>query len=362
MIKLRLKYDEKFYPGSLTNPNWEQLVELCELFAFPSDSLLILPESLPESVFSDLKMALEQRGTVPRVFRLPLSQKPQLAEIGALTEALPFGAKNVEQTVFLLGGARFLNAVDFVLGLLRNPAHLVHVPTTLGAQAEFPFWNRAFAASSTHACAFQTEGLHRELVWLPVAVLRSLPEATFQLGLLSLLRLASLFDRQLFLFLEEKASRLLTREPDLFLQTLFKVYKIKTDVLLPTEFHTLLENWYVHSLPTTLWPLLPSKKKYPHTALWQVDFLLRLKLSQTLEPSAVVEWKRIQTVFSNLGLLKGISPALVRDWAARLAKTEESEWPSKWVLLRGIGKAGVQSGIERAALLKALDEILEVLS
>ncbi len=351
MIKLRLKFNEKPYPGFLTGSDWGQLAELCQLLGFPPASVLLFPASLPKAVWSPLQTALKEKGMkgTPVPFSLP--DRPTIRDVAALAEALP--ADISKQTVFLFGGSRFLSAADFALSLFRELPRVVSVPTTFTAQAEFPFWNRAFASSPTRAAAFQVNLARRDLLWLATDALTFLPDANFHLGTLSLLRLASLFDRQLFLFLEEKRPQILKKEPDVLVQALFKTYKIKTDVLLPTQFHVLLEEWYVRSLPVLLWPDLPPEN------LWGLDFLLRLKLSEAFEESHFPDLRRIESLFASLGLSKLLVPEKVNFLLSNLEKKPEAAFPESWVLLRGIGKAIVQSGIGKKAIIQALHRIVE---
>ena len=356
MIKLRLKYDEKPYPGFLTDSNWEQLAELCQLFGFPPRGLLLFPATLPETAWAPLQASLKEKGLNATPLPFSLAKFPTVRDVAALADTLP--ADLSKQTVFLLGGGRFLSAADFALSLFRQPVRTVFVPTSLTAQAEFPFWNRAFASSRVRAATFQAKAPSRDLLWLSTDVLFSLPDSNFYLGLLAILRLASLFDRQLFLFLEEKAAQLLKKEPDVLVQALFKTYKIKTDVLLPTQFHALLEEWYTVSLPGLAWGT-SRPEEIPTESLWALDFLLRLTLSRSLKESDADDLRRFRVVFSSLGLHKALLPGNFENLLAGLEKLPESEFPDAWVLLRGIGKAGVQSGTDKKTVMQALRQVAE---
>ena len=357
MIKLRLTFGEKPAPGFLTESNWEQLAELCQLFGFPAQGVLVQPKILPENVSAPLQEALSQKGVQTVPVHFPLSKRPTLQDVGNLADALPIQS-TVGYTFFLLGGARFLAAVDFVLSLLREPPRVVHIPTSLVAQAEFPFWKNACVSSARVVHPFSLKVQRRELLWLSTDVLSTLPESHFLLGLLSFLRLSVLFDRQLFLFLEDKALHLTRDHPDVLIQALFKTYKIKTDVLLPTEFHSLLEKWYLTALFTWKAPEAESSAISP-AELLGIDFLLRLKMSAELEESDPAELKRVQTVFRSLGLPELFSDGVLQEMISRLENLSEADFPQEWVLLRGIGKASVRTGLKKADVLNALTKVAE---
>ncbi len=357
MIKLRITFDEKPIPGFLTESNWEQLAELCQLFGFPANGVLVQPKSLPDSAWSPLRKALSQKGvrTVPVHFSL--SKHPTLREAGALADALPIQS-TAKHTFFLLGGVRFLASVDFVLNLLRKPPRVVHIPTSLVAQAEFPFWKNTCVSSARAVYPFSLKVQRRELLWLSTDVLATLPESHFLLGLLSFLRLSVLFDRQLFLFLEDKAPRLTRDHSDVLIQALFKTYKIKTDVLLPTEFHSLLEKWYQNALLALKSPEAESGT-ISSAELLGIDFLLRLKMSAELEESDPAELKRVQAVFRSLGLPKLFSNSVWQEMMSKLENLPEANFPQEWVLLRGIGKASVRTGLKKTDVLNALTKVAE---
>ncbi|NOY78582.1 MAG: 3-dehydroquinate synthase [Calditrichaeota bacterium] len=356
MIKLRLTFGEKAVPGFLTKENPHQFVELYELFGFPEHVTFWAPASLPEDVINPFEAAFREKGKQVKRVRVAVPVISDLASLTPILGRLEPGTSLSDQSIILFGGERLFNVVDYLFSLLKSRPHIFHLPTTLSAQAEFPFLQHSFLFDGAVPNRFKPQGVFREMVWVDVHTLQFLPEPAYQMGLLTLVRLATLLDRQLFVFLEENVPQLLSRDSDTLLQVLYKIYQIKKSVLFPTEFHQILERFFTEPLISFCGVLGTQCPDFSPRQLYLWDILWRWHYSLEIGKGDAMDFRRLRALLKSLKLSVRVSPE-IESCLKRVTDFPGEALPKEVVLPRAFGKVTLQVDFDRALFRQSLEAV-----
>jgi len=356
MIKHRLTFGEKTVPGFLTNGNPMQFVELYGLFGFPEHIMFLVPDSLPNEVVKPFEAAFREKGKQVKSVRVAVPLTATLTNLAGILDRLEPGDPSSSQSVILFGGERLLNAVDYLFGLLKRKPRLFHVPTTLTAQAEFPFLQHSFLFDTAVPNRFRPQDVHREMVWVDVHSLQFLSDPVYRMGLLTVIRLATILDRQLFVFLEENVPQLLARDPDTLLQILFKIYQIKKNVLFPTEFHQILERFFTEPLIGFCGVLGTHCPDFLPNQLFLRDLLWRWHYSLEIGKGDAVDFRRLRALLKSLKFSVQVSPK-IESCLQLLGDFPGSSFPKEIVLPRAIGKISLQAEFDGPLFRRSLEAV-----
>ena len=356
MMKLRLTFGEKTVPGFLMKGNPLQFVELYDLFGFPEQVTFLAPDSVPNNVVTPFEEAFLEKGKQVKSVRVTVPLIANFSNLANLWNELEFSNSIPDQSLVLLGGERLFNAVDYLFSLLKRKPHIFHLPTTLTAQAEIPFLQRSFLFDEAVPGRFKPQEVHREMVWVDVQSLKFLPDPVYRMGLLAVIRLASILDRQLFVFLEEKVPLLLARDPDTLLQILFKIYQIKKNVLFPTEFHQILERFFTEPLISFCGVLGARCPEFLPDQLFLRDILWRWHYSLEIGKGDAMDFRRLRALLKSLKFSVCVS-AEIESCLQMLENFPEYFFPKEVVLPKAIGKITLQSDFNVSLFRKSLEAV-----
>ena len=359
MMKLRLTFGEKTVPGFLTKGNPLQFAELYDLFGFPKQITFLVPDSVPNDVVKPFEEALLGKEKKVKSVQVVVPAVPNLTNLAAILNRLELDNRIPDQSLVLLGGERLFNAVDYLFSLLKRKPHIFHLPTTLTAQAEIPFLQRSFLFDDTVPGRFKPQDVYREMVWVDVQSLKFLPDPAYRMGLLAVIRLASILDRQLFVFLEEKVPLLLARDPDTLLQILFKIYQIKKNVLFPTEFHQILERFFTEPLISFCGVLGSHCPDFLPDQLFLRDILWRWHYSLEIGKGDAMDFRRLRTLLKSLKFSLRVSPE-IESCLQKLGNFPGSFFPEEVVLPRAIGKITLQSDFDVSLFRQSLEAVEQI--
>jgi len=356
MIKLRLTFGEKTVPGFLTQGNPSQFVELYNLFGFPKQVTFLAPDSIPNDIVTPFEEAFLEKGKQVKSVRVTVPLMANFSDLANFWNQLELRNDFPNQSVVLFGGERLFNAVDYLFGLLKRKPRIFHLPTTLTVQAEIPFLQRSFLFDDAMPNRFKSQNVHREMVWVDVQFLKFLPDAVYRTGLLAVIRLASILDRQLFVFLEEKVPQLLARDPDTLLQILFKIYQIKKNVLFPTEFHQILERFFTEPLIAFCGLLRVHCPEFLPNQLFLRDILWRWHYSLEIGKGDTMDFRRLRALLKSLKFSVRISPE-IESCLQMFGNYPGSFFPEEVVLPRAIGKITLQADFDPSLFRQSLKAV-----
>ncbi|HDZ11344.1 MAG TPA: hypothetical protein ENH53_03950 [Bacteroidetes bacterium] len=362
MIKLRLQFDERAIPGFLTQGSAGQFVELYEIFGFPEAITIVVPKSLPKDVYRPYTKAFGEKGKQVHLSSVSVPEIPTLSGITKLFNQLPLEGPAANRLLVLFGGGRFFNAVDYCIGLMRSPPHAIHLPTTLTAQIEFPFSRKSYLFSEKIPNLFKLQKVHREFLWGDVQVLQHLSENIFRTGLLALIRLAVILDRQLFLFIESKVQLLIQRDAGTLLQLIYKIYQVKKNILFPTELHVILEKWNTESL-FGFWGIM--KSQIPELTLYDLfiwENIWRWRYMLTAGEADQTDFKRVLNLLKTFHLLEAASGEVFVKFLQRLKSLPGVPLSGEVILPRSIGKVVVKTGLDENLFWQSLASVESYLS
>jgi len=231
MIKFKINLLENRFPVFIGSETLPQLAEALHLYHFDSRALLFISPSVNRLYGPQIQQELKKWKSHPT--RLICNEGIEVGSWESVCRLLSQLVKieiYPEQPWIVLGGTQLLNTISFVAPLLRVQIRLIKVPTTLISQSDTAIspWARLQLGEQGEVL----ESFHRtNFLWTDLNLLSALPDEYYLAGVLNLIRLASIWERSFFQFVEQNIRALLTRSPDVLLQTLHRSCLLKQDML-----------------------------------------------------------------------------------------------------------------------------------
>jgi 3-dehydroquinate synthase len=290
----------------------------------------------------------EQAGSAPILFDDREAAK-NLATVERLCRRLVRAGADRDAVLVAVGGGVVGDVVGFVAACYLRGVRLVHVPTTLVAQADSSIGGKTgvnLREGKNLVGAFYPP----RLVLVDPEMLASLPERQYRSGIYEVIKYGVIGDAELFAFLERRLDRLLRREPRALEWVLERSIRAKAGVVSRDEREAGARR--VLNLGHTLGHALEAATGYRRflhgeAVGWGLVAAAEIARAQgLLEPE---DAGRIRGLVARVGRLPRLpAERAARIFAAMHADKKARAGELRWVLPRRIGRVEIRAGIPGA--------------
>lgn len=232
MFNLKVDSGGKVYPLFIGTDILSNLSEIYKLYGYKPGAVVITDFDSQQGSYLDIffenfkKVNIE---IIP-IFLANQHARNGLRTIVQIANRLVKSQFQSDETIISLGGSSVSNISAFIAHILYGGVPYVQIPTTLTAQVVQSVDPIAHLNSAQKLDLFSIKYEH-SLVWCDVALLKSLPEKNFISGLAYIIQYACLHDDGLFEFLEKNLKQILSLNPKIIEETVFRSCQTRINLL-----------------------------------------------------------------------------------------------------------------------------------
>jgi 3-dehydroquinate synthase len=256
-----------------------------------------------------------------------------------------------------LGGGVIGDLTGFVAAILYRGVPFINLPTTLLAQVDSGVGGKTgvnLPEGKNLVGAFHQP----RLVVADVLTLRTLPEREFRSGLAEVVKHGMIAEPELFGFLEERADRILTRDPDTLRAIVTRSCAIKAKVVEADEQETGLRAMlnFGHTVGHALEAALGyGSITHGEAVAYGMLVAATLSVRRGLCPEGDVG--RLRALLERFGLLGAPVPSPESLETYMVSDKKARDGLLQFVLTRGVGSVTFAPVFERGELRKALESL-----
>lgn len=338
MITLNLNLPDAHYPIFIgdTNLTAGNLVP----FIKQKKALIVTNTIVAPLYLHPFKLSLEQAGIQVSSVILPDGEHHKNWEsLNAIFDALFDARAERSTTLIALGGGVIGDMTGFAAACWQRGAPFIQVPTTLLAQVDSSVGGKT---AINHPKGKNMIGAfyQPQCVLIDINTLTTLPHREFSAGLAEVIKYGLLGNAEFFTWLEQNATQILARRPEVLLQMIQTCCQMKADIVAKDEKEQgdrallNLGHTFGHAIETGL-----GYGEWLHGEAVAAGMMLAAESSRLLGDLSELDVQRIAQLLTRLNLPTH-SPNLGR---------------ARWVELMNHDKK-VQNGIPRFILLKQIGQ------
>ena len=358
MIKFKINLPENQFPVFIGSETLPKFVEALQLYHFDQQALLFISPTVQRLYGVQLQQELKKLKL--QFTRLLCGEDMGIGEwkgvYHLLSKVVKIGV-HPEQSWVVWGGTRLLSTVSFMAPLLRTQVKLIKVPTTLISQSDSAI--SPWARLQLGGFGELLQNCHRtDFLWIDLNLLSTLSDEHYLNGVLNLIRLASIWERSFFQFVEENIQALLARSPEVLLQALHRSCLLKQDMLnniMSQPNQSLAE----FGLQMSQWWQKQAQHKSPASlaVLIALDMLWRWLLSAELGIlTSGADFRRLRTVLNKTDVFSTLDPWVV-DSLVPAVTSDTAQEQLKGFLPKEIGAYFYMDSIDPKVGQAALTEL-----
>jgi 3-dehydroquinate synthase len=235
MINLKVELGDRSYPIFIGEEILPELGEMCGLYNL-GQKVVVITDKRVERLYGDqMFSALQKEVAALEVASIPAGERSKSVKTAEriITRMLEIGCDR-QSTVVGFGGGVVGDLAGFVASIFKRGVHLVQVPTTLLAQVDASIGGKT---AVNHPLGKNLIGTFYQpnLVWMDLALLRSLPKREMVCGLGEVVKYAVIRDPQLFDLLEQELDKILSRDTSLLQEIVRRCCEIKANIVSEDE-------------------------------------------------------------------------------------------------------------------------------
>lgn len=281
----------------------------------------------------------------------------------SIIEAMEKAYLGRDTVVVGLGGGTVGDIAGFAASIFKRGVPVVHIPTTMVAQADSAVGGKTGVDSSVSKNAFGSFW-HPAGVYIDVGTLATLDERQFRAGLVESVKHALIADSEYFSFIEQNLDAILGRKTEVLEQVAYFNVRIKGKVVEadPTEQNMRRMLNYGH----TIGHAVESASGYEllHGEAVAIGIIGAGLIEIEMGLSEPGRLERIRQMLENLGVPVELSGDLAENEIIDLIKRDKkavNKWP-KFVLISRIGRIYCQNeqwavDVERSIVEKVLRKL-----
>lgn len=312
--------------------------------------LVVTDRHVAEHYLDPLVERLRAAGWTPHPFVLPPGEATKSeAHLDALYAwALGLGISR-ETPVLALGGGVVGDLAGFAAATLLRGLPLVHLPTSLVAQADSAIGGKT---GINHAVGKNLIGAFHQprLVLADPAALRTLPEREFTSALAEVVKAALVADAAFADWLAERWDAVLARDPDALPILVYRAAAVKAAVVAEDERESgrrAILNFghtFGHAIER-----VAGYGTFTHGEAVALGMHAALALSRTLRPAADLD--AAEALVARLPAPSGLRALATDDLLAAMATDKKRTAEGlRFVVLDAVGRARVVEGVARGAI------------
>lgn len=287
----------------------------------------------------------------------PGEESKSLEEAGRLCREMVRALLDRGSAVIGLGGGVIGDLAGFVAAMLYRGIPFINLPTTLLAQVDSSVGGKTgvnLPEGKNLVGAFHQP----HLVVADVLTLRTLPEREFHSGLAEVVKHGMIADADLFRTLEERADRILARDPDTLREIVSRSCAIKARVVEADEQETGLRAMlnFGHTVGHALEAALGyGSITHGEAVAYGMLVAATLSVRRGLCPEGDVG--RLRALLERFGLLGAPVPSPESLETYMVSDKKARDGVLQFVLTRGVGSVTFAPVFERGELRKALETL-----
>ena len=288
----------------------------------------------------------------------PGERQKSLRRAAALWDEMLARGADRRSVVLAFGGGVIGDLAGFAAATYMRGVPYVQIPTTLLAQVDASIGGKV-AINHTKAKNLIGAFYQPRLVLADVAVLKTLRARDYRAGLAEVVKHAVIADAGLFEWLEENERATTRREPGALSHLVRRCCEIKADVVGRDERESGLRAIlnFGHTIGHAL-EALTAYRSLRHGEAVSVGMVAAARAAQLLGMFSREEGGRIERLLAKLRLPTRIPATPVSDILAAIRSDKKAvAGAPRFVLPRGIGRVEVVSGVNEAALVRALTDL-----
>jgi 3-dehydroquinate synthase len=284
-----------------------------------------------------------------------------LATVEKLCRRLVHAGADRDAVLVAIGGGVVGDVVGFVAACYLRGVRVVHVPTTLVAQADSSIGGKTgvnLREGKNLVGAFYPP----RLVLVDPELLTSLEERQYRSGIYEVVKYGVLGDAELFAFLERQLDRLLRRDPRALGWVLPRCIRAKARVVSHDEREAGLRQTlnFGHTLAHAL-EAATRYRRFLHGEAVGWGMVAAAEIAREQSLLAPDDSRRIRELVERIGRLPRFpAERTARIFAAMQADKKARAGELRWVLPRGIGRVEIRTGIPLALVRKIVARLPEL--
>ena len=287
----------------------------------------------------------------------PGEESKSLEEAGRLCREMVRARLDRGSALVGLGGGVIGDLAGFVAAILYRGISLINLPTTLLAQVDSGVGGKTgvnLPEGKNLVGAFHQP----RLVVADVLTLRTLPEREFRSGLAEVVKHGMIADPELFGTLEERADRILARDPDTLRVIVTRSCAIKAKVVEADEQEAGLRAMlnFGHTVGHALEAAL-GYGSITHGEAVAYGMLVAAMLSVRRGLCPAGDAGRLRALLERFGLLGAAVPSPESLETYMVSDKKARDGVLQFVLTRGVGSVTFAPVFERGELRKALESL-----
>lgn len=359
MIKLKVELGKRSYPIFIGDDILGNLGEMYQLFGYGKKAVVITDKTVERQHGAQIISALAQRlDSLDLIAVRPGEASKRMKVVERIITRMLDSGCDRSSTVIAFGGGVVGDLSGFVASIFKRGIRFVQVPTTLLAQVDASVGGKT---GINHPLGKNLIGTfyQPDLVWMDLALLRTLPKREIVCGLGEIVKYAIIRDRALFDLLEQKLEEILALDIALLSQIVERCCQIKADVVARDEREGGLR--MILNFGHTVGHALEAALGYKEIAHGEAVLLGMLAESRIALNAKLLEKDDFTRIEGLIGRFD-----LPRDQAAKqtehLLKFMQQDKKTvderlKFILPTSIGEVMVADDVKPASILTALDAL-----
>ncbi len=235
MLSLKVELENQSYPVFIGSGVLEKLGEMYRLYDF-GDQAAVITDTVVRDLYGErLRGCFQNQVHLFEIISVPPGETSKsLARVGEIVQTLLEIGFDRQGTVIAFGGGVIGDLAGFVASIYKRGVKLIQVPTTLLAQVDASIGGKT---GVNHPLGKNMIGTFYQprLVWIDLALLKSLPRRQIVCGLGEVIKYGIIRDPFLFALLEHNFEEIFTLDSALLEEIVKRCCEIKTKIVAVDE-------------------------------------------------------------------------------------------------------------------------------
>jgi len=359
---LNVNYDKKPCYDIIINDSFEGLLEKVEELGFKGRKIAIITDTNVKPLYSnEIINILTPASDKIVVYAIPAGEENKnLSEIEKIYEVLIENHFDRHDLIVALGGGVVGDMAGFTAATYLRGISFIQIPTTLLAQTDSSIGGKTgvdFNGYKNMVGAFHMP----KLVYINTSTLKSLDGRQFAAGFAEVMKHGLIKDSNFYTWLLDNIYEINDQEPEVLIEMIQKSCEIKKAVVEkdPTEKADRVLLNFGH----TLGHAIEKAKNFEllHGECVALGCIAAAFISWKKEMISMEEYYEIRDMFVPFNLPISIEDIDAKE-VVKLAKSDKKADSDKirFILLKSIGKAVVNTDVSDEEMINALEELIYV--
>lgn len=353
MIKVKINLGNKSYPLFIGTQILEKVGEACSLYGIGKRVAVVTNTTLDKLYWSRLTKSFTKRS---RIFKIIINDEERYKTLKIVEQLLSRLLQEGYRQDFVIvafGNEVVCNIAGFLAATFMGGIPLVQIPSSLLAQVDASVGDKVTLNFDQTKDAIVSYRLPK-LIWVDVALLKSLSNREFLSGLGEVVKWGITTDEHFFTFLEENLQTILDLDSEVLEKVIARCCQIKAELLGKGQNGREILD-FGHPVGQAL-EEVTKFRRFKHGEAVILGMLAEGKMAVNIGAFSKLEFERLQRLLERIGInlrSKNVNIIDLRDRIIANCQTEKGG-KIKFILPKRIGEVFLTENIDKRTITSGL--------